>query len=137
MKISVNQIPLEGLTYEEEVSVSDLDLETEIIKFCAPIKIKADISKITNAVTVHLTINGRMLSSCSRCLEGLEIELNKNLDLNYSVTKEDREIDLDPDIREEIVLGYPIKPLCRADCRGLCPKCGKNLNIETCDCKSK
>jgi uncharacterized protein len=137
LKISVNQIPLEGLTYEEEVSVSDLDLETEIIKFCAPIKIKADISKITNAVTVHLTINGRMLSSCSRCLEGLEIELNKNLDLNYSVTKEDREIDLDPDIREEIVLGYPIKPLCRADCRGLCPKCGKNLNIETCDCKSK
>jgi uncharacterized protein len=43
-------------------------------------------------------------------------------------------IDLNPDIREEIILVYPIKPLCSIDCKGLCPKCGKNLNEGKCNC---
>lgn len=44
-------------------------------------------------------------------------------------------IDLDVFIREEILLFLPSKILCREDCKGLCPKCGKNLNEGSCDCK--
>ena len=37
-------------------------------------------------------------------------------------------------MREQIVLGLPLKPLCREDCRGRCPSCGKNRNTGPCGC---
>ena len=45
-------------------------------------------------------------------------------------------MDLEAIIREQIILMVPLKPLCREDCRGLCPNCGANLNLESCDCKT-
>lgn len=44
------------------------------------------------------------------------------------------EIDLDPVVREQILLALPGYPLCREDCKGLCPVCGVNLNEQTCGC---
>jgi len=44
------------------------------------------------------------------------------------------EIDILPDIRDALVLAIPMQHLCRPDCKGLCPVCGKNWNREECDC---
>jgi uncharacterized protein len=134
MKIDINRIPVEGLTLEEKVNPWTLDLDTEIVKFSEPIKIKADISKITNAVTVQMRLSGSMCLNCSRCLSEFKIDLKKNLKLNYQANKLEPIIDLDQDIKEEIILDYPLKPLCKPDCKGLCPKCGKNLNEGGCSC---
>ncbi|OGX46600.1 MAG: hypothetical protein A3G38_00585 [Omnitrophica WOR_2 bacterium RIFCSPLOWO2_12_FULL_51_8] len=134
MKIGLSRIPFEGCRLEEEESAAALDLETEEVKFRGPVKIRADVSKITNALSVNLDVEALMHTRCGRCLEEFDTPLRKRLSLNYSVGRQEREIDLGPDIREEIILGYPIKPLCRADCRGLCPECGKNLNEGECDC---
>ena len=136
MKIDINKIPLEGLTLEEEVNPSSLDLETDIVKFLEPIKIRAEVSKITNAVTVNLSLSGSMHLNCSRCLREFNVALKKILRLNYHVDRTEPIIDLDQDIKEEIILDYPIKPLCNPDCKGLCPKCGKNLNEGGCSCGS-
>jgi len=38
-------------------------------------------------------------------------------------------------LKEQILLALPVKQVCRADCKGLCPLCGKNLNAESCDCE--
>jgi uncharacterized protein len=43
-------------------------------------------------------------------------------------------IDISDDVRQTAVLTIPLKVLCRDDCRGLCPKCGMNLNEQQCDC---
>jgi uncharacterized protein len=43
-------------------------------------------------------------------------------------------IDLDKDIRDYAILAVPMKKLCSEECKGLCPKCGKNLNDDLCDC---
>lgn len=134
MKIDINRIPFEGLTLEEEVNPGRLDLDTEIVKFPEPIKIKADISRITNAVTVQMSLSGSMHLTCGRCLNEFKIDLKKNLKLNYQADKLAPIIDLSQDIKEEIILDYPIKPLCKPDCRGLCPKCGRNLNEGVCNC---
>ena len=136
MKIDVNKIPPEGFTLVEEVAPRALDLETEIIKFRSALKIKVEVSRITNAVTVHVALSALLYSTCSRCINDLEIDFKKNIQMNYSVSKLEPVIDLDPDIREEIILDYPIKPLCKPDCKGLCPKCGKNLNEGGCTCGS-
>jgi uncharacterized protein len=136
VKIGIDQIPPEGLTLAEEFNPQELELETEIIKFRGPIKTTADVSRITNAVTVHLTLHASIYTSCSRCLDELETELKKNIELNYPVTNQELTIDLGSEIREEIILDYPLKPLCQPHCKGLCPKCGINLNEKKCDCNS-
>jgi uncharacterized protein len=43
-------------------------------------------------------------------------------------------IDLDPIVREQVLLALPMSVLCRAECRGLCPVCGQDLNVESCSC---
>lgn len=57
-------------------------------------------------------------------------------DLEFSLY-EGEEIDLSPLIREQILLALPTRPLCREDCRGLCPHCGVNLNRGTCGCRAE
>jgi len=136
MKISINKIPLEGVVFSEDISPKGLDLETEIVKFNGPLKIRAEVSRITNAITVNLSLTGSLRLICGRCLNDFEISLNKDLRLNYPANKSEPVIDLDPDIRQEIILDYPLKPLCQPDCKGLCPKCGKNLNEGGCSCGS-
>ena len=134
MKINIHQITPEILTLEEEVSPKILDLDTDLVKFRKPLNIKAEVTKITNALTVELTLHTRVYMECSRCLNEFEIDFKKNLRLSYSLNKSDREIDLSPDIRDQIILDYPINPLCSPDCKGLCPNCGKNLNEGGCSC---
>jgi uncharacterized protein len=93
---------------------------------------------------------------CVRCLEPFRLDLEEALDLlflppsaNAGSNKEehelkdedlavsfyrDDEIDLSLLIREQLYLALPMKPICRADCAGLCPACGANLNLTRCDC---
>jgi len=54
-------------------------------------------------------------------------------DIRY-VAPEQSEIDITEDIRETVLLAIPIKLLCKHDCKGLCPHCGANLNVESCTC---
>ena len=93
---------------------------------------------------------------CDRCLETVEvpfsIQIDKELPLQseYSDTEEkeddgsmdeadsymeDGELDIDRLIYNEILVNWPAKVLCKPDCKGICPKCGTNLNLETCDCE--
>jgi len=134
VKIDVNKIPPEGLILEEEFVPGTLDLETDIIGFRCPVKVRAEVSRITNAVSVFARLNAKLETSCSRCLKDFQIYLEKNIELNYPVDNSEPTIDLDPDIREEIILDYPLKPLCKPDCKGLCPRCGQNLNEGGCTC---
>jgi len=82
-------------------------------------------------------------ANCVRCL----MDYNQLLDADFKelysyighptnddgmIIPEDGNIDLAPIIREYLLLDMPIKSLCRADCKGLCPVCGENLNVTTC-----
>ena len=136
MKIIINQVPAEGLYLEEEIDSKQLDLETALIRFRAPLKLVARITRITNALTVDLNIHAIILADCSRCLNGFEWVFDKNIQLSYALDSSDVFIDLKPNIREEIILDYPIKPLCSVNCKGLCLKCGKNKNEGGCNCGS-
>lgn len=46
------------------------------------------------------------------------------------------QLDLAPMIREQVILAAPLQPLCKDDCRGLCPQCGQDLNVQQCRCSS-
>jgi uncharacterized protein len=134
MKIDTNNIPPEGLFLDEEISSRALELDTEMIKFISPVRVRAKVYRITNAVNVKLSLDALMRFGCSRCLEEATANYKKEIELSYQANKQEPLIDLDSDIREEIILDYPIKPLCQPDCKGLCPKCGKRLNEGGCSC---
>jgi uncharacterized protein len=88
---------------------------------------------------------------CDRCAKDFQSVIKSNFKLVYlfrnqfdesESEKEDvvylhpdtDKIDLDKDIRDYALLAVPMKILCSDDCKGLCPRCGKNLNYGLCDC---
>lgn len=134
MKVEVNKIPENGLILEETLDAQGLDIQIEGAKFIQPIRVRAQVSKVNKTVLVDLNLDTVAQADCSRCLSTTKQSLNKNIFLNYSFDKPNWQIDLSPEIREEIIIDFPLKPLCRPDCKGLCPKCGKNLNEDECNC---
>ncbi|MEX2527444.1 MAG: DUF177 domain-containing protein [Gemmatimonadota bacterium] len=102
-------------------------------------------------VMVQGRLRGKMAGECRRCLEPTTSEFDLGVDWYFippdelSEEGEDSEVrfldptalelDLEPLIREEMVLSVPRFQECRTDCRGLCPRCGTNLNLESCECR--
>jgi len=93
---------------------------------------------------------------CSRCLEALVHRVEPEVDLRLVPQPRERqgEVELSEDdleldfytgdvldvaglVRSETDLALPMKPLCRADCRGLCPVCGGNRNVTDCRCETR
>ncbi|HTY44797.1 MAG TPA: DUF177 domain-containing protein [Patescibacteria group bacterium] len=136
MRINLNQIGPDGFLLNEVLNPKDLDLETELVTFSGPVAVKGVLTKITNAVTADLSLTATVNLVCSRCLEGFKSQIEKKVRLSYDVDKTVTGLDLGPDIRQEFILDYPLKPLCRPACKGLCPVCGKNRNESACSCKA-
>ena len=135
MKVYVDQIRPEGLSIEETADPKVLDLNTEIARFNDSVMIQARLERVNDVVTVSLRVNGSVSMVCCRCLEEFTVAVNKDFSVDYALEKGMRVIDLDPDIRDYIMLDYPLKPLCKQDCKGLCPICGENRNDPAkCDC---
>ncbi len=136
MKIYVDQIPESGLELSEDCQPATLDLNREDIKFTEPIKVSAQITKEISTISIRLKIEAQMHLNCSRFLEDFTLPFFKELVLNLPI-KDQKVIDTVDNLREEIILSYPLKPLCRLDCLGLCPLCGQNLNQGKCNCQKK
>jgi uncharacterized protein len=134
VKISILNIPPEGVVIKELVPAKSLDLDTDLVSFDTPLMVTAEVSRITNAVSVNFNLSATMNITCSRCLLQKQVELDRSFRVDYPLDKHETEIDFSSDIREELILSYPIKTLCSSDCRGICLKCGKNLNEGGCNC---
>ena len=77
-------------------------------------------------------IKGRISFECSCCLESFDLPVDLKIKSLYQANAE--ELDLEDEIKQSIILGLPVKPVCGASCLGLCPQCGKNLNKGKCGC---
>ncbi len=131
MKIKVNDIPKDGITLEEKQDAAALDLARDDLKFVTPVSLSAFLTRDKDDVYAHVKASGRIEAVCGRCLAAYTIDFDKEFDFSYDV-KGKSTLDLTDDIRAEIILEYPIKPLCRENCKGLCQVCGKSLNEGDC-----
>src|SRR6516162_859907 len=102
-------------------------------------------------------LDAAMEVSCARCLDPVQYPVNRGFDLLYrplgvdrraeevSISEADTEIGyyvgegllLEDVLREQVLLASPVKLVCREDCKGLCPHCGTNLNLATCNCQQE
>ena len=135
MKIKVNVIPEEGLTLSEKVNPADWMLQTPELKFIDAVELSASFRKDRDAVLVQVTAQGEQEMICDRCTAVCRVSYRESFDLGYSA-KEIQALDISDDVRQEIILSYPVRFLCKENCLGLCTHCGKNLNEEPCSCAS-
>lgn len=119
-------------------------------EFVFPDGLTVDGKITNNTKSLHFTadVSGRMLVHCARCME--KIEKNVEFEISEFLVREEQaeqisddddavvfageEIDIDELIVNNFLINVPGKYLCSEDCKGLCPKCGKNLNLGVCDC---
>ena len=104
---------------------------------------EAHITRTAQGLLVQVALNTNLLTECVRCLTDFQQPIEINFTELYafnrnSITEselllpDDAHINLAPLIREYGLLAIPSQPLCRPECKGLCPICGENQNETTC-----
>lgn len=163
MIIEVAKIPEEGLSLEYCEGVESFPTLAEIAasgecEFLAPVTARVRVVRAYDMVEVEGEVASSVRLACSRCLGAYEAPLTASFALTYTeelprVEDEEGEgeVELDADemglilihgdeidlreaVEEQVVLALPLRPLCRQDCKGLCSRCGADLNNGECGC---
>ena len=112
----------------------------------APVHAELRAESVVEGILVTGTVRAGTTLSCSRCLDEFPSEVGLELcelfagpghepsveDEAYRI--EGDEVDLEPMLRDALTLALPLHPLCRAECPGLCARCGRRLDVGSCDC---
>lgn len=141
-------------TIEVNFEPSEIDLAGELVTLTGKTTFSGETERIDSRGRVRGTIIADASLDCTRCLEPVEkhivipfeavfldsSEEDKSIEkevgdeqLDESLVENGR-IDIAEVVREQILLAMPEQIFCREDCRGLCPKCGSNLNLIDCKC---
>lgn len=138
MRVDLGRLPEEGLRIEEDVPAEVLDLHEDDIEIRGPVHCKVKAVRVSDELLVDGTIAVPARFRCTRCAEMFDTEVvEPQFHHDCAVDKGSEFVDLTAEIRESILLSFPVYPVCRADCRGLCPKCGANRNRKSCRCKTQ
>ena len=146
---------LASFDYELTVDIDSEDRASFLygVSFPSPMKVKGDITNTAGYMRMALTASLDYSARCARCLADVNgsftFSLEKTVaprevlsDLDedrlddYAII-DDGFLDLDSRILEQLEVEFPFRFLCKEDCKGLCSKCGKNLNEGECDCNHK
>ncbi|PYT16562.1 MAG: DUF177 domain-containing protein [Acidobacteria bacterium] len=157
MFIETKEIGPEGLIVSRSIDAFRLPVSDQDSIRVDRVQLSGELQRDQDGFSFAGRIETALTLSCSRCLEEYSSPLDLPFDLFYTTSREggarqdsriDEEmatvthfdgarIDLMALVSEQIYLGLPLKPLCRPDCPGLCPRCGTNLNAGSCACAEK
>ena len=152
--IKLSEIFDEGITRHFIVPGAALGITHHEVKLTQAIDVDCQLFKVNRDVVVHGTMGITLRLLCSRCAEEFTSAFRIPLDAVYIPAQEtspDREkaleedetealtygghtIDLAEMVRGKVFLSVPLQPLCTLRCKGLCPHCGVNWNVTTCQC---
>ncbi len=135
-----------------------LEAEAEGLRLAGPVEFDGRLIRRGERYQLTGKARGTVELACSRCLEPFDWPVDAEVDLTYVPDRRvpvpaDAEVELQDDdlstayyhdhvldlagmLREQFHLALPMQPLCREECRGLCPQCGTNRNAESCDCRT-
>ena len=135
------------LPIEYSVNLSDVEYMGEY-PLKKPVTVTGKVTNRAGLVTLSISMVYVFSAPCDRC--GLPTEISHEVTLEKSLAPEiagidnddiilveDLKLDLDELVYTEVVVSFPMKHLCREDCKGICPSCGKNLNDGKCGCETK
>ena len=153
LALNLNKIRTAQERFEAVYTPEQFGQESDF-RIAAPITLAFDIFKDKQQFRLVGSVKTTLELPCSRCLEPFTLPVDQTFDLRYqphadntgegereieeddltTAFYEGDEIDLGQLMREQFYLALPMKPLCAADCKGLCPICGTNLNRGACVC---
>jgi uncharacterized protein len=163
MLIEIRELEDHPVDFDQQFAPGAIDLGPEIVQK-TPLHAAGRAQLVEEHHGKHKIIQDIRLAGgletslqlpCARCLEPVAQKVDRKFDLLYrpqgsdagkeelSVTGAEAEVGyyqgdgilLEDALREQVLLAVPLKVICREDCRGLCPQCGKNWNVEQCGCE--
>lgn len=153
--ISLNDLPPDG----KEFTLDDQEIWEEPIKefkmeydITTPLRMKIFIQPVDEGILLKGTLSGAVAIPCNRCAEQADVSIDSKIEEYEEIPPETRHekdheqsalitfnnhapmFSLSDFAWEQFLLAMPTNPLCRDDCKGICPDCGANLNVAACDC---
>jgi uncharacterized protein len=154
--IDLKDLSLDKVSISGSLKPGELDFASESVRQLSPIEWELSAERAGAEIRITGALRTTAEIPCSRCLEPAQCEISKPFDLFFrqrdellfdeddeiELTEKDtrtafftgKELAIDEILREQMLLALPMKPLCKLDCKGLCSKCGTNLNIKNCNC---
>ena len=134
----------EKLPFVFEMDLSDTEWSGQY-PFISPISVEGSVSAVAGEALLEAKVSFEFSIPCDRCMEEIRerrtsrfshvlVPRLENEDNDRYISVEGDSVDLGELLRMDILLEIPSKFLCREDCKGLCPSCGKNLNDGPCGC---
>ncbi|HSI89178.1 MAG TPA: DUF177 domain-containing protein [Pyrinomonadaceae bacterium] len=154
MKLDLNKLDRDPIEFDAEIPASEFDGEIPGVEFKDGLRVAGQVEKQAGRIEVNGEISGKAAIDCTRCLESVDQQLSIPFEAVYvsaddfgeesdsEISGEDLKVDvLEGDsldlaaiVREQVLLGLPAQTLCSEDCKGLCERCGANLNEGECKC---
>lgn len=156
-----NTLSLEGVLDEPipfafELSYSLAALDREPLIEISPVRLEGKVVRVEGGYLLEAELSYRGRLECSRCLAAYPFETDEQFSIllykrapvaSEELALERQDLDVSfyeqpaiaiaPIAEERIQMAVPMKPLCREDCRGLCPDCGQDLNLSACGCSAQ
>jgi len=162
MLIEIKELEAHAVDFDEQIAPGLIDFGAEVKQSgslaaagqAQLVREHHGKRELINDIRVAGEFSTKVEMLCARCLEPIACDVDKKFDLLYrpqgsdggkeelSVTAAEADIGyyrgegllLEDVLREQVLLALPLKAICREDCKGLCPHCGRNLNSEECNC---
>ena len=156
MRIELDKLEQTGNQFAHVYRPEEIVLDEEHVRLTEPPEVSGRVQRSGQQVRLRGKLSARAEVDCDRCLKTVAIHVETEFDVTYVPTEEytateaaelqeedlslsvfDGEtIDLDELVREQVLLALPLRALCSEECKGLCPTCGADRNIDSCDCHS-
>lgn len=165
MEFTINELEREPMEFDLSLAPGAIDLGGEAEQK-GPLKVEGRAEVLhehrgPKEIVIDIRLRGRFAGDfavpCARCIEPVALHLGREFDLLFreaeadgepgerSISAQETEIGyyqkdsvlLEDVLREQVLLLLPAKTLCKPDCQGLCPRCGKNRNVEACTCAAE
>lgn len=134
MKVKVKEIPRDGLQINKILKAEELGIVDEDLKVISPLKMQGEVRRAQDAVIADVVVAAKYEFVCARCLEPVVAERKDDFKVYIDIEPKTEVVDLGEEVRQEMLVTIPPIVLCKEDCKGLCPSCGANLNLEKCKC---
>ena len=156
MKVDLNSFDREK-AIDETLAAEAVAVDLPNARINGPLRLAGNAIKTSAGVGIKGRLTGSIEMDCDRCLEPVERPIDIELDLEFAPKQqlegganlelhaddmkldaiEGSDLDLGEIAREQVLLDLPQQFFCKDDCKGLCEKCGTNLNLKDCDCENE
>lgn len=155
--VSLVDLPADGKEFtldDQEIWLEPLREFKMDYRVTSPLVSRMKILPAENGCLIRATLEGSVTVPCNRCAEDADIAINSGYEEFEEIPEEpgrghhggDSEshvvfekhvpmLNLADVAWEQLMLAMPVSPLCKSDCKGLCPSCGANLNLGDCGCE--